>query len=104
MKWNQRFRFVFVGTRVKKQRKGPVQLDLFIPYGYGYEFKVMVTNKTVQIKTALGFHNGRGSQEGIFAKLKPKAHMGYVPVELGSRINYIFLQDCSPITCPGNFR
>ena len=79
-KWNQRFRFVFVRTRAKKQRKGTVQLDLFIPYEYGYDFKVMVTNKTVQMKTVLAFHNGRGSQEGIFAELKSQAHMGYVPV------------------------
>ena len=79
-KWNQRFRFVFVRTRAKKQHKGPVQLDLFIPYDYGYDFKVVITNKTVQMKTVLAFHNGRGSQEGIFAELKSQAQMGYVPV------------------------
>ncbi len=79
-KWNQRFRFVFIRTRAKKQHKGPVQLDLFIPYEYGYDFKVVITNKTVQMKTVLAFHNGRGSQEGIFAELKSQAQMGYVPV------------------------
>ena len=79
-KWNQRFRFVFVRTRAKKQHKEPVQLDLFIPYEYGYDFKVVITNKTVQMKTVLAFHNGRGSQEGIFAELKSQAQMGYVPV------------------------
>lgn len=79
-KWNQRFRFVFVRTRAKKQHKGPIQLDLFIPYEYGYDFKVVITNKTVQMKTVLAFHNGRGSQEGIFAELKSQAQMGYVPV------------------------
>ena len=37
-RWDQRFRFVFVRTRTKKQYKGPVQLDLFIPHEYGYKF------------------------------------------------------------------
>ena len=79
-KWNQRFRFVFVRSQTKKRRKGPVQLDLFVPYEYGYEFKVVVTNKTVKAKTVVAFHNGRGSQEGIFAELKSQCQMGYVPV------------------------
>ena len=79
-KWNQRFRFVFVQSQTKKRRKGPVQLDLFVPYEYGYEFKVVVTNKTVKAKTVVAFHNGRGSQEGIFAELKSQCQMGYVPV------------------------
>ncbi len=30
--WDEHFRFVFVRTRTKRQHKGPVQLDLFIPY------------------------------------------------------------------------
>lgn len=33
-------------------------LDLFIPYEYGYDFKVIVTNKPVSAKKALAFHNG----------------------------------------------
>lgn len=32
-------------TKTKKQSKGPVQLDLFEPYEYGDEFKVIVTDK-----------------------------------------------------------
>ena len=78
--WNQRFRFVFVRTRTKKQQKGPVQLDLFIPYEYGHEFKVIVTNKRLKTKRLVAFHEGRGSQEGIFAELKTQCQMGYVPV------------------------
>ena len=78
-KWNERFRFVFIRKRTKKQRKGPVQLDLFIPYEYGYEFKVVVTNKTLSAKHAVAFHDGRGSQEGIFAELKSHCQMDYVP-------------------------
>ncbi len=79
-KWNQRFRFVFVRSQAKKQHKGPVQLDLFIPYEYGYDFKVVVTNKIARAKTVVAFHHGRGSQEGIFAELKSQCQMGYVPV------------------------
>jgi hypothetical protein len=78
--WDGRFRFVFVRTRAQKQRKGPVQLDLFIPYEYGYDFKVIVTNKTLKAKKLVAFHDGRGSQEGIFAELKSQCQMDYVPV------------------------
>jgi hypothetical protein len=45
--WSRRFRFLLIRRRAKKQYKGPIQLDLFEPYEFGYEFKVIVTNKTV---------------------------------------------------------
>lgn len=78
--WDRRFRFVFLRTRAKKQQKGPIQLDLFVPYEYGYEFKVIVTNKTLKAKRVAAFHEGRGSQEGVFAELKSHCHLDYVPV------------------------
>lgn len=78
--WERRFRFLFVRRLAKKQRKGVVQLDLFEPYEYGYEFKVIVTNKTVCAKRLTAYHEGRGSQEGIFAELKSHCHLDYVPV------------------------
>jgi len=78
--WDRRFRFVFIRTRARKQQKGPIQLDLFEPYEYGYEFKVIVTNKTVRAKRVAAFHEGRGSQEGVFAELKAHCHLDYVPV------------------------
>jgi len=78
--WNRRFRFLFIRTRAKRQQKGPIQLDLFLPYEYGYDFKVVVTNKTLSPKRVLAFHEGRGSQEGIFGELKSHCQMGYVPV------------------------
>jgi hypothetical protein len=86
--WDRRFRFVFVRNKVKQQHKGPVQLDLFIPYEYGYRFKVIVTNKQVGAKKLLAFHNGRGSQEGILGELKSQVQGDYVPVRgwLGNRI------------------
>ena len=51
-----------------------------MPYEYGHELKVIVTNKSVNVKSVVAFHNGRGSQEGIFAELKSQCQMGYVPV------------------------
>jgi hypothetical protein len=38
--WDQRYRFVFIRKRSKIQQKEPIQMDLFVPHEYGYEFKV----------------------------------------------------------------
>jgi hypothetical protein len=78
--WDTRFRFIFIRTKSKKQQKTPVQLDLFVPYEYGYEFKVIVTNKTMRAKRVAAYHEGRGSQEGVFAELKSHCHLDYIPV------------------------
>ena len=78
--WDTCFRFIFIRTKSKKQQKLPVQLDLFIPYEYGYEFKVIVTNKTMRAKRVAAYHEGRGSQEGVFAELKSHCHLDYIPV------------------------
>lgn len=78
--WAISDRFLFIRTRVKRQRKGPVQLDLFEPHEEGYDFKVIVTNKTIGPAALLRFHEGRGAQEGIFAELKTHCAMGHVPV------------------------
>lgn len=78
--WSKRSRFVFIRKQVKLQRKEPIQLDLFVPHENGYEFKVIITNKRVGTKHVVAFHEGRGSQEGIFAELKSQCHMDYVPV------------------------
>ena len=78
--WPRRCRFVMVRTQAKKQRKGPVQLDLFEPYQYGYEFKVIVTNKELGASSLVDYHGGRGSQEGVFGELKTQCQMGYIPV------------------------
>ena len=77
--WSDRYRFVFVRSQNRQQYKGAVQLDLFIPYEYGYDFKVIVTNKRLSVKKALAFHHGRGAQEGVFAELKSHTQMDYVP-------------------------
>lgn len=78
--WPRRCRFVMIRTRAKQQQKGPVQLDLFEPYEYGYEFKVIVTNKELTASHLVDYHGGRGSQEGVFGELKTQCHMDYIPV------------------------
>ena len=79
--WNTRYRFIFIRKHVRCQNKAPVQLDLFQPIEYGYEFKVIVTNNKTNPRKVVLFHEGRGSQEGIFAELKTHCQMGYVPVK-----------------------
>src|SRR6185295_6885662 len=65
--------------RVRRQVKEPIQLDLFVPHEVGYDFRVIVTNKTGKARPVVRFHHGRGSQEGIFAELKSQCQMDYVP-------------------------
>ncbi len=78
--WPKRHRFVFVRQQAKVQHKHPIQLDLFIPYEYGYSFKVVLSNKPLTAAKVVAFHNGRGSQESIFAELKSQNQLDYVPV------------------------
>jgi hypothetical protein len=77
--WSTSYRFIVVRTKNKMQSKEPIQLDLFVPHKYGYDFKVIVTNKLIQAKQVIAFHNGRGSQEGIFAELKSQLSMDLIP-------------------------
>ena len=78
--WKRRCRFLMIRTRTKQQHKGPLQLDLFEPYAYGYEFKVIVTNKDLSAAGVVSYHEGRGSQEGVFGELKSQCQMDYIPV------------------------
>lgn len=78
--WQHRYRFVFLRQSVERRYKEPVQLDLFIPHQWGYDFKVIVTNKRSWIKKVLAFHNGRGAQENLFSELKSQCQMDYIPV------------------------
>lgn len=88
--WQNTCRFLFLRHRVKKQRKEPVQLNLFVPREEGYEFKAIATNKKGKAKNILLFHNGRGSQENIFSELKTQCNMDYVPTRRlsGNRLYY----------------
>jgi hypothetical protein len=40
---------------------------------------VIVSNKGLGAKSLLAFHNGRGTQEGLFAELKSQTQLEYVP-------------------------
>lgn len=77
--WSRRYRILIYRKKSRKPRKGPIQLDLFCPTDSVYEFKAVVTSKTLDGKGVLHFHNGRGSQEGLFAELKTQCQMGYIP-------------------------
>lgn len=77
--WSRKSRFIVVRQATKIQQKGPIQLDLFTPSDYQWEYKVIVTNKKLKAKKVVPYHNGRGSQESIFAELKSCNQMGYVP-------------------------
>jgi hypothetical protein len=78
-KWTRSFRLIIYRHKVKVARQGPIQLDLFEPFAWDYEFKAVMTNKTTSMMAVLFFHNGRGSQEGIFAELKSQTNMDYLP-------------------------
>jgi hypothetical protein len=76
---------------VKKRSREPVQLQLFVPHEQGYEFKVILTNKTGKAKTILLFHNGRATQENLFSELKSQCNMDYVPTRRlsGNQLYYL---------------
>ena len=86
--WDEKFRFIFIRKRVKLQDKKPVQLDLFEPHDYGYEYKVIVTNKTACARKVLRFHNGRGAQEALFGEARSHARFDYIPTRklAGNRV------------------
>ena len=73
--WNA----LVVNSRFSKKNKQPVQLDLFTPYEYGFDFKVILTNKSLTARKVTAFHNGRGGQENIFSELKSQNQLGYIP-------------------------
>jgi hypothetical protein len=77
--WPTTMRFIFYRQKCPIPRQGPIQLDLFYPTDHRFDYKVVVTNKTTSARNVLHFHNGRGSQEGIFAELKSQVQMGYLP-------------------------
>ena len=68
--WDTTYRFIFIRKKAKKQYKGPLQLHLFEPRDFSYDYKVIVTNKTESAKSMVVFHNGRGSQEATLGDAK----------------------------------
>jgi len=79
--WNSAFRFIFTRKRTKRQHKGPLQLHLFEPRDFNYDYKVIVTNKSESAKTVVLFHNGRGSQESVFGDAKNDAALDAIPTK-----------------------
>jgi hypothetical protein len=77
--WKNAYRFIFVKSCKRVQDKEPIQLDLFVPSDYYYEYKVIVTNKTASAKSVIAYHEGRGAQESVFAELKSNAALEYIP-------------------------
>ena len=77
--WNTSFRFICTRRKNKKQQKGPLQLNLFEPVDFQYNYKVVVTNKVQSAKAVVLFHNGRGSQEAVFGDAKNHAALDSIP-------------------------
>lgn len=77
--WKRRARFIFVRNFEPKQRKGPIQLDLFEPVERDFQYKVIITNKPLSAARTISFHEGRGYQEKIFSELKSDAELSYIP-------------------------
>jgi len=77
--WDRKGRFLFIRTTKKKQRKSPIQLDLFEPVDEEYEYKVVITSKKGRAANVVSFHEGRGSQEKIFGETKTQLQMDYIP-------------------------
>jgi hypothetical protein len=77
--WTRSYRFIFIRKTTDAPQKGPIQLDLFEPTEPGFDFKVVITNKTAWAMKVVRFHEGRGQQEHIFAELKTQTNMDYVP-------------------------
>lgn len=78
--WNGGFRVLAIRRRTPKPRKGPMQLDLFVPRDFEFDFRVILTNKVTDGAAAvMEFHHGRGSQEGLIGEAKQSAQLDYIP-------------------------
>ena len=77
--WDTNYRFIFTRRKTRKQHKAPLQLDLFEPRDFNYDYKVIVTNKSESAKAVIVFHNGRGSQEAIFGDAKVSCGLNNIP-------------------------
>jgi Transposase DDE domain group 1 len=78
--WNGAFRVLAIRRKTPNPRKGPMQLDLFQPRDYEFDFRVILTNKVTDDAAAvMDFHHGRGAQEGLIGEAKSCAQLDYVP-------------------------
>jgi len=72
---HKRIRLIAVRRSQPRQHKGPLQLDLLEPVDFDYQYSVIATNKTIGAAAVIGFHHGRGGQEGIIGELKSAMHL-----------------------------
>jgi hypothetical protein len=79
--WQHQHRFIVVRSQTTAREPGPIQLDLFVPQAVGYEFKVVLTNKSTGARSVVSFHESRGAQEAAFAELKSQGQLDYVPTQ-----------------------
>ncbi|WP_428262310.1 IS1380 family transposase [Haliangium sp.] len=80
-RWRGAFRVLAIRRRTRRQSKEPLQLDLFVPKDFDYEYKVILTNKAADsAPDVLHYHNGRGSQEGILGEAKSCTQLDYIPM------------------------
>lgn len=86
--WSDPFRVVLYRQRERRPRQGALQLDIFYPVEHQFSFKAVITNKSESAEAVLGFHNGRGAQENVFAELKSMQQMDYIPTRrlIGNQI------------------
>lgn len=86
--WEGKHRFVFVRQFAAVQNKEPLQLDLFKPRDYDCNYQVILTNRRDVAPKVMALHNGRGSQENIFAEMKSQNALGYIPTRTwrGNRV------------------
>ena len=77
-KWDKKYRLLCLRQRRAEQHKGPLQLDLFEPKDWTYDYKIVMTNKSESAKNVLLFHNGRGSQEKLFGEAKQYAALDVI--------------------------
>ena len=95
--WNADHRFILIRKQVRHQSKLPIQLDLFRPMEYGYEFKVIVTNKRISSRKVVAFHEGPGVAGGHLRRAQERiAKWITYRSEPGSETNCT----CSPASLP----
>jgi len=77
--WSQGFRFVLARQRRRIRQKGPMQLDLFVPVSYEYEYTAVMTNRLgASAADVLRAHHGRGAQERALGEAKQFAALDLV--------------------------
>jgi hypothetical protein len=77
--WVDAYRCIFVRQRKAVRQKGPLQLDLFEPKDFEYDYRVIATNKLDSAKTVIHFHHGRGAQEKLLGEAKQHVALDLVP-------------------------